>query len=96
MMLIDADDLKNDIELQVALVSMFGSEFHELAENLKKSWFETIDRQKTIAAVPVVRCKDCKHSKEDTVFGGRWCQLPGSIKVVKDEFFCAYGVRAEK
>ena len=45
--------------------------------------------------VPVVRCKDCKHSRTDDVFGGRWCQLPGSIKLVREEFFCADGERKD-
>lgn len=54
---------------------------------------ETIANLQSIDAIPVVRCADCKHSKEDTVFGGRWCQLPGSIKVVREEFFCADGER---
>ena len=44
----------------------------------------------------LVRCKDCKHSRTDDVFGGRWCQLPGSIKVVREEFFCADGERRRR
>ena len=43
----------------------------------------------------IVRCKDCKHSRTDDVFGGRWCQLPGSIKLVREEFFCADGERKD-
>ena len=44
---------------------------------------------------PLVRCKDCKHSKRDDFCNCRWCQKPGSIKVVKDEFYCAYGERKD-
>ena len=64
-------------------------------EEAQGAWKSDIDKMPTIDAVPVVRCKYCKHSREDDVFGTRWCQKPGSIKVVKDEFFCAYGERKE-
>jgi len=43
----------------------------------------------------VVRCKDCKHSRKDDIFHTRWCQKPGHCKVVKDEFYCAWGERED-
>lgn len=52
-------------------------------------WLEKADY------VQVVRCKDCKHSRTDDVFGGRWCQKPGSIKLVREDFFCADGERKD-
>ena len=50
-----------------------------------------IDEAPTIDAVPVVRCKDCKHRKEKTCFhpfAGMWvgCELNG-------DDFCSYGER---
>ena len=44
--------------------------------------------------VPVVRCKDCKHSYED--IGGRTCSHGVCVDcIVPDDFCCAYGKRAE-
>ena len=54
---------------------------------------EYIDRQKafldkfpTIDAVPVVRCKDCKHRFKDA-----WCEYADD----DDNFYCARGERKE-
>lgn len=46
----------------------------------------------TIDAVPVVRCKDCKHyNRIDRSKGFDWCE---SIdRGVTDDFYCAYGKR---
>ena len=41
--------------------------------------------------VPVVRCKDCKHSREDELWHMRWCKGV----TVKDEHFCADGERKD-
>ena len=44
--------------------------------------------------VPVVRCKDCKHSYED--IGGRTCSHGVCVDcIVPDDFCCAYGKREE-
>ena len=50
---------------------------------------EDIDNAPTVDAVPVVRCKDCKHE-----FGGS-CILCGFQKR-KPEDFCSYGERKGK
>lgn len=54
---------------------------------------EYIERQKafldkfpTIDAVPVVRCKDCKHRFKDS-----WCEYADD----DDNFYCARGERKE-
>lgn len=47
-----------------------------------------------VDAVPVVRCKDCKHSYED--IGGRTCSRGVCVDcIVPDDFCCAYGKREE-
>lgn len=47
-----------------------------------------------VDAVPVVRCKDCKHSYED--IGGRTCSHGVCVDcIVPDDFCCAYGKREE-
>ena len=48
--------------------------------------------QPTVDAVPVVRCKDCRHCQYDSIFGSYWCggdRLDG-IEVEAD-FFCKGG-----
>ncbi len=50
-----------------------------------------IDRQITVDAVEVVRCKDCKHM-ELTPYG-RWCNAWFGINGMGDEGFCNYGER---
>ena len=47
------------------------------------------------ASPAVVRCEYCKHSLKDDLFRTRWCQKPGHVKEVKDEFFCADGERKD-
>ena len=45
-----------------------------------------LDKFPTIDAVPVVRCKDCKHRFEDS-----WCEYVDD----DDNFYCARGERKE-
>ena len=52
MRLIDADDMKTDVINQLAFISLFGGEFAELAEILKKGILEEIEKAPTIDAVP--------------------------------------------
>lgn len=42
--------------------------------------------------VQVIRCKDCKHSRNDELWHMRWCKGV----TVKDEHFCADGERKDK
>lgn len=53
---------------------------------------EDIDNAPTVDAVPVVRCKDCKHSWED--LGGLTCSHGVCVDcVVLGDFYCANGER---
>ena len=45
----------------------------------------------TIDAVPVVRCRECKHRKYDDIFGTLWCNRDSCTKRVKQDDFCSYG-----
>ena len=47
---------------------------------------QAVDEQKTIGAVEVVRCKDCKHRYEDS-----WCEYVDD----DDNFYCARGERKD-
>lgn len=56
---------------------------------------EDIDNAPTVDAVPVVRCKDCKHSWED--ISGLCCSHGVCVDLnVPGDFYCAYGKRKEK
>lgn len=44
--------------------------------------------------VPVVRCKDCKHSDEDDFDGSLWCCRDKEIEVAENHY-CSYGERKD-
>lgn len=61
-----------------------------------------VNEQPTIDAVPVVRCKDCKHHRPGTAFtfirNGqhlRYCSCEKWGRCVLDDDFCSYGERKE-
>ena len=45
----------------------------------------------TVDAVPVVRCRECKHRKYNDIFRILWCNLDPYTKRVKPDDFCSYG-----
>lgn len=48
----------------------------------------------TVDAVPVVRCRECKHSYES--ISGRFCSMGPCVDCfVPEYFFCSYGERKE-
>ena len=53
-----------------------------------------VGEQRTVDAVPVVRCKDCKHM-ELIPSGARWCNAWCGINGMGDEGFCNYGERKD-
>lgn len=54
-----------------------------------------LDRIDTVDAVPVTRCKGCKHSY--ITVGARCCSYGAFYDVaVPDDFFCANGTRKEE
>ena len=54
-----------------------------------------INDQTIIDAVEVVRCKDCKHHRDEHLYGIRlrfdWCRKFNNV--TKDDDFCSYGER---
>ena len=73
--LIDADALKEGLKEK-----MFGHPFERIFLS------SVVDSEPTIDAVPVVRCKDCKHRFKDS-----WCEYADD----DDNFYCARGERKE-
>lgn len=78
MRLIDADTLKKRIKESTADKSV-----KVLAEVL-------VNTAPTVDAVPVVRCKDCKHHNKP---GLGWCEVHLDRENLDD--FCSYGKRKE-
>ena len=54
-----------------------------------------IDNAPTIDAVPVVRCKDCKHYEIHKPKVLENCERKGYIIPMKPDDFCSYGERKE-
>ena len=59
-------------------------------------WVQDIDEAPTVDAVPVVRCKDCKHY--DNTEGIQWCHLNSKLAQhgfdwhsFPEDGFCSYG-----
>lgn len=54
---------------------------------------DLVDSIPTVDALPVVRCRDCKHYKPDEYECG--CDFAGGLQYVKADDFCSYGERKE-
>ena len=76
---IDADELKRN--------HMF---YHE-ADNRSYAEERDIDETPTVDAVPVVRCRECKHTKDDGC-GAIYCKIWDKWEMPED-FYCADGER---
>ncbi len=84
MRLIDAEVLKQDINK----VST-----HWLNEWSTLGVLAMVDKQPTVDAVEVVRCKDCKHTKTDgmanpAIYCKKWDRWE-----MPSDFYCKYGER---
>ena len=91
MRLIDADVLQNILlPITTALEHEYGSLGGAVSGCMKH-----IDNAPTVDAVPVVRCRECKHRKYDDIFGTLWCNRDSCTKRVKQDDFCSYGERKE-
>ena len=86
MRLIDADAVKFEVE--------YGYDNHGVLlvpyRDIKKS----MEATKTVDAVPVVRCKECKYSYAD--LDGLCCTYGVCLdSIVPEDFYCSYGERRE-
>lgn len=104
MRLIDADALKEMLIKERDAIPLtkterygFGVEFPDphgtsMRGGINKA-FRCMEQTPAIDAVPVVRCKDCKHNNESHALrqGGVWCDYWGTYP--DDDDFCSYGER---
>ena len=59
-------------------------------------YWQEIEQLPTADVVEVVRCKDCKYGKKDSLFvGGYECSIFDNSNVEADDY-CSYGERAEE
>ena len=101
MRLIDADKTIGHIKtrlLETALnnctaVCDVSYIYQECADNRIETW---VDEMPTVDAVPVVRCKDCRHrDPEDHKCDSGALERAGCIFPVQDDYFCSFGERRE-
>ena len=84
MRLIDAKQLEKQVK----------EVFETINPVLMGQMLRWIRKQKTIDAVPVVRCRECKWWQEDDDIGH--CDNPDGLdNYAKPEDFCSYGERKE-
>lgn len=97
MRLIDADNVRDlfDAEFKETRKLILAGETH--LDNLAEGFTEAdrvIRQMPTVDAVPVVRCRDCKHSWED--LNGLCCSYGPCVDCpVSPDFGCANGRRRE-
>ena len=95
MRLCDLDEIKIQVKRQY-------EDCHGYLGNKKAIYREAIlavrsilHSAKTIDAVPVVRCRECKHRKYDDIFEMLWCNIDSCTKRVKPDDFCSHGEQIE-
>lgn len=93
MRLIDADNVRDlfDAEFKETRKLILAGETH--LDNLAEGFTEAdrvIRQMPTVDAVPVVRCKDCKHHNKPRL---GWCEVHLDRENMDD--FCSYGNRKE-
>ena len=65
------------------------------ADVVSRAVYDQVRWERDVAAVPVVRCKDCEYSWED--IGGLTCSYGRCVDcIVREDFFCADGVKREE
>ena len=84
MQLIDADE---------AIIN-FGFEWDDISPT-RDEFVAFLKKQPTIDAVPVVRCRDCKHYEIHKPKVLENCERKGYIIPMKPDDFCSYGERKE-
>ena len=105
MRLIDADALKEKLRKERDAIPLtyterygFGVEFPSGFGQARRGGVKTalrcMEQTPTIDAVPVVRCKDCKHWDSESDLPGCVNEFNGLVCSRPDDF-CSYGERKE-
>ena len=93
MRLIDADALRAEMYREAFETGTVLQKWDSGCWIRYRMFENAVDSASTVDAVPVVRCKDCKHH-EDEELGMVYCpdQVGGWVS---DDFFCKGGERRE-
>ena len=79
------------------IVCAVGTDFmQKIAEAENRFIFDLLNRmqqEEVVDAVPVVRCRDCKHMAIQS--NARYCTVWNGINGMGDDGFCNYGERKE-
>lgn len=88
-------ELKEHMDIDDELsVPMHGLEGYVRAKQFYNGIKGILEAAPTVDAVPVVRCRECKHSYES--ISGRYCTMGPCVDcIVPEDFFCSYGKREE-
>ena len=81
------------IDVDEAIIN-FGFEWDDIPPT-REDFVRFLKKQPTVDAVPVVRCRECKYSSYDEIFGNRWCNSHLGCRKVKDDGYCYLGERKE-
>lgn len=100
--LIDADELRvlfnEEFKRTKQLIVEGETHLDTLAEGYAEAWHIVNYRALSVDAVPVVRCRGCKHCEEAADHEGRgfFCAIWGrGWHRVQPDDFCSYGERKE-
>lgn len=97
MRLIDADELrklfKEEYKRTKQMINDGQTHLDTLAEGYTEAYHIVRYKALTVDAVPVVRCKDCKHMHRDNV--GVFCRVWGGYNGEGENGFCNYGELAD-
>lgn len=80
---------KEHIEREKAILAVR----HAWAKGLEPTQY--IEQIPAADVVEVVRCRECKYSYKDEIFGNRWCDSHLGCRKVKDDGYCYLGERKE-
>ena len=98
MRLIDADRLNKPIYAEEDNITGSGMSYDEICgynDGIDIAW-NKIDQAPTIDAVPVVRCRECKHrGTDDCIFHIKGEPADEELLLKLDNDFCSYGERKE-
>ena len=106
MRLIDADELKIKIlaerdkilrEVQTAPYEIVRTKPFQHGNSMRggiRKALKCMEQTPTIDAVPVVRCKDCKHFRRN-LENDTYCGCVGGLTDPEEHDFCSYGERKD-
>ena len=79
------------IDVDEAIIN-FGFEWDDIPPT-RREFVRFLKKQPIIDAVPVVRCRECKHMIPQS--HTRYCTVWNAVNGMGDEGFCNYGERKE-